>query len=135
MGGNLDGIRVLDLTGEPGFFAGRVLGDLGADVIKIEPPGGDPARRRAPFWGGIEDPERSLLWLALNVSKRSVTLDHTTPPGRDELLALAARADVLIETNRPGALASHGLGWDVLHAANPRLILCSITPFGQRGPR
>ena len=126
MSGNLDGIRVLDLTGEPGFFAGRLLGDLGADVIKIEPPGGDPARRRAPFWGGIEDPERALLWLALNVSKRGMTLDHTTASGRDTLRTLVARADVLIESDRPGALASHGLGWDALHAANPRLILCSI---------
>lgn len=135
MGGNLDGVRVLDLTGEPGFFAGRLLGDLGADVVKIEPPAGDPSRRRGPFWGGIEDAERSLLWLALNVSKRGITLDHTKPAGRDLLRTLAAKADVLIESERPGALARQGLGWEELHTANPKLILCSITPFGQTGPR
>ncbi|HSV06057.1 MAG TPA: CoA transferase, partial [Candidatus Binatus sp.] len=65
MGGNLDGIRVLDLTGEPGFLAGKLLGDLGADVVKVEPPAGDPARRRPPFWGDVTDPERALVWLAL----------------------------------------------------------------------
>src|SRR5207247_628057 len=80
--GNLDGTRVLDLTREPGFFAGKLLGDLGADVLKVEPPGGDPARRRPPFWGGIADPERSLLWLAMNTSKRGVTLDLARPRGR-----------------------------------------------------
>src|SRR5213594_2551866 len=90
--GNLDGTRVLDLTREPGFFAGKLLGDLGADVLKVEPPGGDPARRRPPFWGGIADPERSLLWLAMNTSKRGVTLDLARPRGRALFLELAARA-------------------------------------------
>src|SRR5206468_885430 len=98
LGGNLDGIRVLDLTREPGFFAGKLLGDLGADVVKVEPPGGDPARRRPPFWGGIADPERSLLWLAMNTSKRGLTLDLARPRGRALFLELAARADAVLET-------------------------------------
>src|SRR6058998_3004014 len=125
--GNLDGTRVLDLTREPGFFAGKLLGDLGADVLKVEPPGGDPARRRPPFWGGIADPERSLLWLALNTSKRGVTLDLERPRGRELCLGLAARADVLLESDAPGRMAARGLGWDTLHARNPRLIHASIT--------
>jgi crotonobetainyl-CoA:carnitine CoA-transferase CaiB-like acyl-CoA transferase len=134
MRGNLDGIRVLDLTTEPGFLTGMLLGELGADVVKIEPPAGDPARRRGPFWGGVDDPERSLLWLALNGSKRGITLDIDTPRGRDVFLELAARADVVLENERPGRMAERGLGWDVLHAKNPRLILSSLTPFGQTGP-
>src|SRR5204862_6463887 len=101
--GNLDGTRVLDLTREPGFFAGKLLGDLGADVIKVEPPDGDPARRRPPFWGGVADPERSLLWLASNTSKRGITLDIERPRGRAILLDLAARADALLATSsEPG---------------------------------
>jgi len=131
----LAGIRILDLTHEPGFLAGKVLGDLGADVVKVEPPGGDPARRRPPFWGGVAHPDRSLLWLALNTSKRSITLGLDRPRGRELFLALADRADVLLETEPVGSLAARGLGWETLHARNPRLILCSITPFGQTGPR
>jgi benzylsuccinate CoA-transferase BbsE subunit len=134
MSGNLAGLRVLDLTGEPGFLAGMLLGELGADVIKIEPPGGDPVRRRPPFWGGAPDPERALGWLAHNTSKRGITLDLERPRGREVFLALCERADVLLETEPPGALAARGLGWDVLHTRNPRLILCSLTPFGQTGP-
>jgi benzylsuccinate CoA-transferase BbsE subunit len=134
MAGNLHGTRVLDLTAEPGFFAGRLLGDLGADVVKVEPPGGDPARRRAPFWGGVEDPERSLVWLAMNASKRGITLDLDRPRGRELFLDLAAHADVLLETEPPGRMAARGIGWPDLHARNPRLVHCAITPFGQSGP-
>src|SRR5262245_64312815 len=134
MRGTLHGLRVLDLTGESGFLAGMLLAELGADVVKIEPPTGDPARRRPPFWGGIENPERSLLWLALNGSKRGLALDLERPAGRELFLRLADRADVILETGTPGALGARGLGWDVLHARNPRLILCSLTPFGQSGP-
>jgi benzylsuccinate CoA-transferase BbsE subunit len=135
MRGTLHGLRVLDLTGEPAFLAGMLLGELGADVVKVEPPGGDPARRRPPFWGGIHDPERSILWLALNSSKRGITLDLEHITGRDLLLRLVERADVVLESDAPGALAARGLGWHVLHARNPRLVLCSLTPFGQTGPR
>jgi crotonobetainyl-CoA:carnitine CoA-transferase CaiB-like acyl-CoA transferase len=134
MPGNLDGIRVLDLSSEPGHFAGKLLGDLGADVVKVEPPSGDPVRRRGPFWGHADDRERSLVWLAYNTSKRGVTLDVTKPRGRDLFLDLAARADVVLETFAPGTLERLGLGRPALHAKNPRLVLCSLTPWGQTGP-
>jgi benzylsuccinate CoA-transferase BbsE subunit len=135
MRGTLHGTRVLDLTGEPGFLAGMLLAELGADVVKVEPPAGDPMRRRPPFWGDVTDPERSIGWLALNGSKRGVTLDLDRPTGRDLFLRLVDGADVVLESGAPGDLAARGLGWDALHARNPRLVLCSLTPFGQDGPR
>lgn len=134
MRGSLHGLRVLDLTGEPGFLTGMLLAEMGADVVKVEPPAGDPARRRGPFWGGVDDPERSLLWLAMNGSKRGITLDVAQAAGRDLFLRLAERADVVLETEAPGRMAARGLGWDVLHARNPRLVLASLTPWGQTGP-
>ena len=130
LAGNLGGARVLDLTREPGFLAGKLLGDLGADVVKIEPPAGDPARQRPPFRHGIADGDGSLLWLALNTSKRGMTLDVDRPRGREILLGLAARADVVLDTS-PG----HGAGWDDLRRANRRVVHCVITPFGESGPR
>ena len=136
-GGNLDGYRVLDLTAEPGFLAGKLLGDLGADVIKIESRSGDAARQRGPFVGGISDPERSVLWLALNTSKRGVTLNLDDPRGHEIFLSLCRSADAVIESAGPAsptALAARGLGYDALRAANPKLVLCSISPFGQSGP-
>ncbi|MFI5364247.1 MAG: CaiB/BaiF CoA transferase family protein [Candidatus Binatia bacterium] len=136
-GGNLDGYRILDLTDEPGFLAGKLLGDLGADVIKIEPPVGDPARRRGPFAGGSADPEGSILWLALNTSKRGVTLNLDHPRGRETFLALCRNVDAVIESARPGApesLAGRGLSYETLRATNPKLVMCSISPFGQSGP-
>jgi benzylsuccinate CoA-transferase BbsE subunit len=135
--GNLDGYRILDLTAEPGFLAGKLLGDLGADVIKVEPPGGDAARRRGPFVGAIEDRERSVVWLALNTSKRGVTLDLAHPRGREIFLSLCRTADAVIESagpQGPHSLEALRLGWDELRAANPRLVLCRISPFGQTGP-
>ncbi len=134
MQGVLDGIRVLDCSGEPGFLAGKLLGQLGADVVKIEPPGGDPVRRRGPFWGTREDPERSLPWIALNDSKRGITLDLAKPAGQDIFLRLCHAADVVLETGMPGDLARIGLGWSALAQHQPRLILCSLTPYGQSGP-
>jgi len=128
--GILDGTRVLELTGEPGFLAGKLLGDLGADVVKIEPPAGDPARSRPPFWGGVHDAERSLRWLALNTSKRGITLDLGQARGRELLLALIRRADVLVDTPGPRAV-----GWEELHAVNARLVHCVLSPFGESGPR
>ena len=128
-----DGIRVLDLSEEPGWLAGKILGDLGADVVKVEPPGGDHGRV-GPFVGDVEDPERSLPWLALNTSKRGVTLDTRKPEGALLLGRLAERADVLLETHAPGLLDGQGCGHEALRARNPRLVWCAITPFGQTGP-
>jgi benzylsuccinate CoA-transferase BbsE subunit len=136
-GGNLDGYRILDLTTEPGFLASKLLGDLGADVIKIEPPGGDPARRRGPFVGSTAHPERSVLWLALNTSKRGVTLNLDQARGRDLFQSLCREADAVIESAVPRAadsLEGRGLGYDTLSKTNPKLVVCSISPFGQRGP-
>jgi benzylsuccinate CoA-transferase BbsE subunit len=136
-GGNLDGYRVLDLTAEPGFFAGKLLGDLGADVIKIEPPDGHPARRRGPFVGDQGHPERSILWLALNTSKRGITLNLDHARAREIFLRLCQGADAVIESAVPGSptsLDARGLGYEALHATNPRLVVCRISPFGQTGP-
>ncbi len=130
----LDGLRILDLSEEPGFLAGKILADLGADVVKLEPPGGDRFGRRGPFLGETPDPERSLRWLALNTSKRGITLALATPRGRELFKSLAARADVVLETATPGAMEALGLGWEMLRAAHPRLIWCGLTPFGRTGP-
>jgi crotonobetainyl-CoA:carnitine CoA-transferase CaiB-like acyl-CoA transferase len=130
----LQGIRVLDLTDESGFLAGKILGDMGADVIKVEPLEGHVSRRRGPFLGDIEGTERSLLWLAMNTSKRSVALDIDSDAGRERFHSLASTADVLIETERPGSMTQRGLGWAALRERNPRLVYCAITPFGQTGP-
>jgi benzylsuccinate CoA-transferase BbsE subunit len=124
-------IRVLDLSDESGALAGKILADLGADVIAVEPPGGGPGRR-PPFVAG--DPEWSIAWLALHTSQRGLTLDWASDRGRALLLRLLERADVLIETEPPGRLEQIGLGDEVLAARFPRLVHCSITPFGRTGP-
>jgi len=126
--------RVLDLTDSWGWLCGKILGDLGADVVKVEPPGGDPDRGLGPFYHGEPDPERSLGWLAYNTSKRGITLDLASAPGRELFLRLAARADFVLESYAPGTLAAWGLDYAALRAANPRVILTSITPFGSDGP-
>ena len=131
----LGGIRVLDLSGEPGFLAGKILAELGADVVKVEPPGGDLAARRGPYLGDVPDPERSLPWLAMNTSKRGITLSLREERGCELFRALVARADVVLETFRPGALEKQGIGWEDLREACPRLVWCSLTPFGRTGPR
>jgi crotonobetainyl-CoA:carnitine CoA-transferase CaiB-like acyl-CoA transferase len=133
--GNLSGFRVLDLTTEAGFLAGKLLGDLGADVIKIEPPGGDPARQRGPFAGGVDDGEHSLLWLSLNTSKRGIVLELDDEGGRADFVRLCRGAAAVVESSGPGWLEERGLGWDTLAAANPGLVLCRISPFGQEGPK
>jgi crotonobetainyl-CoA:carnitine CoA-transferase CaiB-like acyl-CoA transferase len=127
--------RVLDLTDERGLLCGKILADLGADVIQVEPPGGNRARRLAPFYRDEVHPERSLHWWAYAANKRSITLDVTTADGRALLERLVAKADFLFESGAPGELAALGLGWDRLASINPGLIMASITPFGQTGPR
>ena len=130
----LDDVRVLDLAGEPGMYCGKLLADLGADVIKIEPPGGDPARRIGPFYHDEAHPNKSLYFFGLNSSKRSITLDIATADGQDLLKRLLPKTDVVVETFPPGYLDSLGLGYSDLCRIKPDIILCSITGFGQRGP-
>ena len=133
--GPLSGVRVLDLAqGIAGPYAAKWLGSLGADVIKVEPPSGDPARLAGPFPGDESDPEASGLYLYLNTSKRGITLDLDTGEGRGLLGELAAAADIVIESFAPGHLADRGLGYEALRERNPGLVLVSITPFGQSGP-
>ena len=127
--------RVLDLTTERGLLCGQVLGDLGADVIKVEPPGGAPARRLGPFLNDEAHPDRSLYWWAYNRNKRGVTLDIDRPEGRALLRRMATSADFLIESFNPGDLAARGLGYDDLSALNPALVYVSISAFGQEGPK
>src|SRR5207247_4054861 len=106
----LDDIFVLDLAGEIGQYCTKLLADLGADVIKIEPSGGDPVRHLPPFYGDEEGVDRSLYWLNLNTNKRSITLDIEKPEDHASLEKLVATADVVVETFDPGYLDSLGLG-------------------------
>jgi crotonobetainyl-CoA:carnitine CoA-transferase CaiB-like acyl-CoA transferase len=136
MSGPLDGVRVLDLSrilAAP--FATQLLGDLGADVIKVERPGtGDDARQYGPPFldgpGGTE----SGFYLSANRNKRSITIDHSSPAGAGLIGELATASDVLVENYRRGVLDKYGLGYQALSAVNPRLIYCSVTGFGQDGP-
>lgn len=130
----LTSCAALDLAGPLGALAGRVLADLGVDVVKVEPPGGDPARRLPPLLRAEGHDPQSLAWLVLNANKRSITLDLTSTDGRDALVSLVRTTDFLIETYEPGYLTGLGLDYERLRAINPRLIHVSITPFGQTGP-
>ncbi|HEY7294994.1 MAG TPA: CoA transferase [Dehalococcoidia bacterium] len=126
--------RALDLTGALGALAGRVLAGLGADVIKVERPGGDPARARGPFFKNEPHPERSFSWIFANAGKRGITLEPAAEQGRELLLRLTAVCDFLIESLPPGRLAALGLTDEQLLAANPALVIVHISPFGQSGP-
>lgn len=130
----LEDLLVLDLTGPPGQLMGKVLADMGARVVKVEPPGGDPARRIGPFAGGEPHPDRSLFFWSYNTSKQSITLNLEHPQGRELLLQLAGRADVLLETFPHGYMDSLGLGYSHLRDRNPSLIYTALTPFGAWGP-
>lgn len=131
----LSSIRVLDLTNERGLMAGSILGDLGADVIQVEPPGGSAARRLAPFARGYSAPENSLFWWGYARNKRGIALDLESDEGKAGFKRLARTADCVIESFEPGRLANLGLDYDELAKVNPGLILSSITPFGQTGPK
>ena len=130
----LAGLRILELADETGQFCGKLLGDLGADVVKIEPPGGERNRHVGPFLDDIPHPERSLSFWYYNTSKRGITLSLETADGRRLFRRLAATSDVILETFPPGFPASLGLDYDSLSLQNPRVIMCSLTPFGQTGP-
>lgn len=132
--GLLTPFRALDLADELGFLCGKILGDMGADVIKIERPGGDPARNLGPFLGGSPDPEKSLYWFAFNNNKRGITLNLESEKGREIFRELLRKADFVIESFRPGYLDRLGIGYAALSEINPRLVFTSITPFGQTGP-
>ncbi|MFC1942553.1 CaiB/BaiF CoA transferase family protein [Chloroflexota bacterium] len=126
--------HVLDLTTEKGFFCAKALGDLGANVIKIEKPGGDPSRSRGPFYHDIPDPEKSLYWFAFNANKRGITLDIESTDGREIFKKLVKKADVVVESFAPGYMDKIGLGYQELSQINPGIIMTSISGFGQEGP-
>lgn len=126
--------RALDLTDDKGFLCGKILADMGADVIKVERPGGDPARQIGPFYHDDPDPEKSLYWFAYNTNKRGITLNIETADGQELFKRLVKTADFVIESFDPGYMSSLGLGYPELEKINPRLIMVSITPFGQSGP-
>jgi crotonobetainyl-CoA:carnitine CoA-transferase CaiB-like acyl-CoA transferase len=131
----LDNVTVLDLTHHvAGPYATRLMADFGADVIKVERPGGDVARRLGPFQGDEPHIEKSGLFLSLNNNKRSVVLDLRTAPGREALAALARKADLVVENFSPGTLDRLGVGWEFFQAHNPRASLVSVSNFGSTGP-
>jgi alpha-methylacyl-CoA racemase len=131
LGDALQGVRVLDMSRLlPGPFLTMVLADLGADVVKIEDPqAGDYMRRAPPTKGGM-----SGRYLAVNRAKRSVVLDLKTAAGRDAMLRMASHADVVVESFRPGVMDKLGVGYAALNARNPRIVMCSVSGFGQTGP-
>ena len=130
----LTGMRVLDLSGPMGVYCGKLMADMGADVIKVEPPGGDPMRQIGPFLNADSSSGHSLYWLHFNTNKRSITLDVAEPKGAELLSKMAQDADVVLETSPPGYLENLGLGYKDLSQTNPDLIYASLTPFGQTGP-
>jgi len=133
--GLLTEIRVLDLSDEKGSFCSKLLADMGAYVIKVEKPGGNSSRMIGPFWGGSPHPERSLSFFYNNTNKFGITLNLECDAGRELLAQLISKTDVVVESFPPGYLDTLGLGFDALSEINPRLIMASITGFGQTGPR
>lgn len=130
----LAGLRVVEFTDEIGSYAGRLLADLGADVIKVEPPGGGAQRHTPPFYREPGDPDTSISFWIHNTSKRSVLLDLDTADGQAAARKLALSADVVLEDRPVGYLAARGLGYGDLSAAKPSLVYTSVTGFGQTGP-
>ena len=133
--GVLGGVKVLDLSEDiAGSFCARLLADYGADVLKLEPPGGAALRRMGPFHQDDPHPEKSLFNLVLNLNKKGATINLETTTGQALLKELVQRVDVVVETFHPGHIESLGLGYDALQELNPSLVMTSITPFGQEGP-
>ncbi|UCC59337.1 MAG: CoA transferase [Dehalococcoidia bacterium] len=130
----LSGIRVLDLADAKGVYGTRILSDLGADVIKVEPPDGDPMRKIPPFVGDVPGTEKSLHWLYRNLNKRGITLDLESREGREIFKRLVKSSDILVETFEPGYMKQLGLDFESLREVNTGLIMASITDFGQTGP-
>ena len=132
--GFLPEYRVLDLADEKGVYCGKLLADLGAEVIKVEPPCGDKTRLRGPFFKNEVHPEKSLFFLYFNTSKGSITLDIEDPAGKEIFKKLVKASDVVVESFPVGYLASLGLDYPRLKRINPKLVMTSITPYGQKGP-
>lgn len=130
----LAGYRVLDLASEGVEIGGALMADLGADVIKVEPPGGDPDRRIGPFYKDIPDPNKSLWFWAYNVGKRGITLNLDTADGQEVFNELVKTAHFVLESFPPGYMEERGLGYEELSKVNPRIVMTSVTPFGQTGP-
>ena len=130
----LGNYRVLDLTDEKGFLCGKLFGDLGADVIKIERPGGDLARNLGLFYHDTPNPGKSLYWFACNTNKRGITLNIESLQGQEIFKRLVKTADFVIESYPPGYMEKLGVGYSELSQLKPPLIMTSITPFGQSGP-
>ena len=130
----LKGLRLLDLTDEKGALCGKMFADLGAEVIKVEPPAGCSTRRIPPYLEDKADPDHCLYSIAYHAGKKSVTANLATDDGRALVADLAAHSDFLVESHPLGYLESIGLGYDALAKKNPRLIYASITPFGDTGP-
>src|SRR5437660_6100788 len=126
--------RVLDLTGPRAFRTGKIFADLGADVLKRQPPGGEPSRLQPPFLNNGNGCRQSLYWLAYNANKRGITLSLENNKGRELFYRLVAESDFIIESFPPGVRTELGLAYDQLSRQNPGLILVSISPFGQEGP-
>ncbi len=133
----LAALRVLDLSdGVAGAFCSKLFADYGAGVIAVEPPGrGSPLRRRGPFPADRPHPETGALWLYLGMNKRGITLDIVSTTGRALFRRLVEEANVIVETYPPGRMDEMGLGFEALRAIKRRIVLVSITPFGQTGPR
>ncbi len=130
----LNHLRALDLTDDKGFLCGKILADLGVNVIKIEKPGGDPSRNIGGFWGGINDPEKSLYWFAYNSNKKGITLDIEKAKGREILKKLVKSSDFVIESFPSGYLKKLGISYADFSKNNKKIIWASITPFGTEEP-
>ena len=131
----LAGLQVLDLADEKACFCSKLLADLGARVIKVERPGGDPSRNIGPFWKDSPHPDRSLSFFYNNTNKLGITLDLDHEKGKKDFIRLVEESDVVVETFSPGHLETLGLSFKTLSEINPGIILTSVTGFGQNGPR
>ena len=132
--GFLFDVRVLELGDEKGEFCGKLFAGAGADVIKIEPPGGGPTREIGPFYHDQPHPDRSLYFWHYNLGKRGLTLDYKTPEGGDLLRKLIGKTTVLLDSSPLDTLENLGLDWAALQKLNPGLVYVRITPFGRNGP-
>ncbi|GKV65262.1 MULTISPECIES: CaiB/BaiF CoA-transferase family protein [unclassified Sporosarcina] len=130
----LEGIKVLEIGDQLTQFTGKMLADMGAEVIKVEPPNGVEARQIGPFYNDEQDPNKSLYFWHYNTSKKSIILDLTKESDREKYINLLPQFDVVLEDFMPGTLKEWGLDFDTLSSKYPALIICSITPFGQTGP-